>query len=104
MKKAISVWGYILVVLSAISMGLAIPNIGLGGDCVKIAKTVYDRGIRWGYPMRLVSGWTDEGTPHRWAEYYVKGNWRVWDDSIWYIQKSWSTAKELGYKTKKVLK
>lgn len=81
----------------AILLGLLIINLAYA-NCVEIAQKTYNRGIRWGYSMRLVSGYF-EGKAHRWTEYFYKDKWRVWDEAIWYVKKSYYTADELGYIT-----
>jgi hypothetical protein len=93
---------YFIIIILAILLGLLITSLLYAGDCKNDAEETYFHGIRNGYEMRVVSGWADDGTPHRWAEYYAEGKWRVWDDSIWYVKKSWNTAEELGYKTRKI--
>ena len=75
--------------------------------CVQISNGVYKREISFGRKMRLVYGRFKTGDKrfHQWAEYWNKGReeWSVWDEAIWYIGKSWYTAKELGYRTYNVL-
>jgi len=72
-------------------------------DCKTVASYTYDRAVRWGYPTRMVTGYNDNGRRHRWVEYYDLGKWRVWDEALWYVGKSWYTADELGYKTVRIL-
>ena len=63
--------------------------------CVHNSRIIYNRGERWGYKMRMVTGRTQDGTLHRWAEYFntKRNKWCVWETN-----KSYYTAKEWGYK------
>ena len=95
---------YLIAILLAIMLGLSIVQVTYSGECVKIANSVYNKGVSWGNQMRLVTGWDDNGNRHRWAERYEKGKWRLWDMAIWMVGKSWYTAEETGYNTLRIIK
>ena len=95
---------FLLTIFLAVLIGLVIISLTYAAPtCVEVSQKTYERGVRWGYKMRQVTGYTEDWKYHRWAEYFYKGQWRVWDNSIWYIGKSYYNSVELGYVTVKIL-
>lgn len=104
LKNKITKYRYLLSVIIIMLSILLITNLSDAfntesskGKCVQIAHKIYNRAIRWGYLAKIVTG-TFKGRGHQWVEYFYKDKWRVWDEAIWYVGKSWYTAEELGYK------
>ena len=97
MKTLLYTTKYIWIIALAIGVGLLIVTITYAGGCVETSEKIYRRAIRWGYEARLARGYFKD-IPHQWVEYYAKGKWRAWDESIWYIGKSWHTSEEIGYR------
>ena len=93
------------ILILAIVVSFLIINLTYAGDCLLISQNTYDKAVRQGYEVRLVTGVDDNGTGHRWVEYLDKGKWLVWDDAVWYVRgRSAYTADELGYQTKYISK
>jgi hypothetical protein len=89
---------YLLSIILAILLGLVILTLAYAENCVSISREIYDRAIRWGYQAKVVVG-KFKDVNHCWVEYFAIGKWRVWDEAIKSIGKSWYTAEELGYTT-----
>jgi hypothetical protein len=80
--------------------GCGTPRQYVRGDkcCQDYAHDVFERA-KDTYPVRYATGIvpSDFKGRHMWVEYFYKGKWRVWDEAIWWVGKSFYTAKELGY-------